>query len=139
MAKKVLLDAVLVIDSNDLTQWCAKVELNDEFEEKDVTTYASGGAKEVLGGLESGDVGISFKNSHTAGELDEIMWAIARTRTPVTFTVRADEAAVSTGNPQYSGSLLVNKWMPIAGSVGDVNEFDVTYPLSGVLARATST
>jgi hypothetical protein len=139
MAKKVLLDAVLVIDSNDLTEWCAKVELTDDFEEKDTTTYGSGGAKEVLGGLESGNVGITFKNSHTSGELDEIMWTIARTRTPVTFTVRADEAVVSSGNPQYSGSLLVNKWMPIAGSVGDVNEADYTFPLSGALARATST
>lgn len=137
MAKKVLLDAVLVIDSNDLQEWTAKVEVNDEFEEKDSTTFGSGGAKEVVGGLESGSVGITFKNSHTAGELDEIMWALRRQ--VVTFTVRADEAAVSTSNPQYSGSILVNKWMPITGSVGDLNEFDVTFPLSGALARATST
>jgi hypothetical protein len=137
MAKKVLLDAVLSIGGNDLTQWCAKVEVVDEYEEKDVTTYASGGAKEVLGGLESGNVGISFKNSHTAGELDEIMWALRRT-VPA-FTVRADAAAVSTSNPQYSGNILINQWSPIAGSVGDVNEFDVTFPLSGTLVRATST
>jgi hypothetical protein len=137
MAKKVLLDAVLVIDSNDLTQWCAKVELDDEFEEKDTTTFASGGAKEVQGGLESGGVGISFKNSHTAGELDEIMWALRRS--VVSFTARADAAAVSASNPQYSGDILVNQWSPIMGSVGDVNELDVTYPLSGPLVRATST
>jgi hypothetical protein len=137
MAKKVLLDAVLSINSNNLQQWCAKVEVVDDFEEKDATTFASGGAKEVLGGLESGNVGISFKNSHTADELDAIMWALRRQVVP--FTVRADEAVVSSSNPQYSGSILINKWMPIAGAVGDVNEFDVTYPLSGVLVRATST
>jgi hypothetical protein len=137
MAKKVLLDATLVIDSNDLTQWCAKVELDDTFEEKEVTNFASGGAKEVLGGLESGGIGITFRNSHTAGELDEIMWALRRS--VVTFTVRADAAAVSTSNPQYSGSILINQWSPIMGSVGDVNELDVTYPLSGVLVRATGT
>lgn len=137
MAKKVLLDAVLTIDSNDLTEWCAKVELTDEFEEKDVTTFTSGGAKEVLGGLESGSIGISFRNSHTAGELDDIMWALRRS--VVGFTVRADAAVVSTGNPQYSGDILINQWSPIMGSVGDVNELDVTYPLSGVLVRSTST
>lgn len=137
MAKKVLLDAVLSIDNNDLTQWCAKVELTDEFEEKEVTTFSSGGAKEVLGGLESGNVGITFRNSHTAGELDEIMWALRRSVVP--FTVRADAAVVSTSNPQYSGNLLVTQWSPIMGSVGDVNELDVTYPLSGVLVRSTST
>jgi hypothetical protein len=127
----------LSINSNDLTQWCAKVELEDDFEEKDVSTYASGGAKEVLGGQESGTLGVSFKNSHTAGELDEIMWALRRT--VVAFTVRADDAVVSTSNPQYSGSILINKWAPIMGSVGDVNEADYSFPLSGVLVRATST
>lgn len=137
MAKKVLLDAQLTINSNDLTTWTAKVELNDEFEEKDVTTFSSDSAKEVLGGLESGSVAISFKNSHTTGELDDIMWALRRQ--VVSFATRADQAAVTTSNPQYSGNLLVNQWMPIAGTVGDVNEFDVTFPLSGPLVRATST
>lgn len=137
MGKKVLLDAVLSIDSNDLTQWCAKVELTADFEEKDVTTFSSGGAKEVLGGLESGSIGLTFRNSHTAGELDEVMWSLRRSVVP--FTVRADAAVVSSSNPQYSGNLLVNQWSPIAGSVGDVNELDVTFPLSGPLVRATST
>jgi len=137
MGKKVLLDAILSINSNDVTEWCAKVELTDEFEEKDVTTFDSGGARKVLGGLESGSIGITFRNSHTAGELDEVMWALRRQVVP--FTVRADAAVVSTSNPQYSGNLLVNQWSPIMGSVGDVNEFDVTFPLSGPLVRATST
>jgi len=137
MAKKVLLDAVLSIDNNDLTQWCAKVELADEFEEKEVTTFSSGGAKEVLGGLESGNVGITFRNDHASGELDEIMWGLRRS--VVSFTVRADAAAVTTSNPQYSGEILINQWSPIMGSVGDVNELDVTYPLSGPLVRSTST
>jgi hypothetical protein len=57
----------------------------------------------------------------------------------VTFATRADAAVVSTGNPQYSGSILINQWQPIAGSVGDVNEADYTFPLSGVLVRSTST
>lgn len=137
MAKKVLLNAQLSIDSNDLTQWVSKVELSAEFEEKDVTTFDSDSAKEVLGGLESGSIGITFKNSHSSGELDEILWALRRE--VVSFATRADEASVSSSNPQYSGDLLVNQWSPIAGSVGDVNEFDVTFPLSGPLVRSTST
>lgn len=137
MTKKVLLDAVLVIDGDDLTEWCAKIELEDEFEDKDATTYGSNGAKEVLGGLESGKVGITFKNSYTAGELDEIMWA--KRRSVVTWSARAASSAVNSSNPQYSGELLVNSWSPIKGNVGDVAEVDVSFPLSGPMARATST
>lgn len=137
MPKKVLLDAQLDLNGTDLTQWCAKIELNDEFEDKDTTTYASGGAKELQGGLESGEVGITFKNDYAVGNLDSIMWALRRS--VVTWKARADLDAVTTSNPQYSGSLLVNKWTPISGTVGDVAEVDVSFPLSGPMVRATST
>lgn len=137
MVKKVLLDAQLSIANNDLTDWCAKVELDDEFEDKETTTFGSGGAKEFLGGLESGGIGVTFKQDYDDGALDEVMWGLRRQ--VVTFATRADEDAVSASNPQYSGSILINKWSPIAGSVGDVAEVDVTFPLSGPLARATST
>lgn len=137
MAKQVLLDAQLDINGTDLTQWCAKVELNDEFEDKETTTFASGGAKEVVGGLESGDIALTFKQDYAASQLDSVMWPLRRQ--VVTFKVRANAAAVSASNPQYSGKLLVNKWTPVAGSVGDVAEVDVTYTMSGPLVRATST
>ncbi len=134
--KKVLLDAQLGIANNDLTDWCAKIELNDEFEDKETTTFGSGGAKERLGGLESGEIGVTFKQDYDDNALDEIMWALRRQ--VVTFACRADEDAVSANNPEYYGSLLMNKWVPISGSVGDVAEVDVSFPLSGPLQRRTS-
>ncbi len=137
MPKKVLLDAQLAINATDVTSWTAKVELEDEFEDKETTTFASGKAKEVLGGLESGSVGITFKNDYAAAALDSIMWALRRT--VVVFTTRADAGAVTTSNPQYGGSILINKWTPISGSVGDVAEVDVTFPLSGPMTRVTAT
>lgn len=137
MAKKVLLDAQLAISGNDVTQWTAKVELSDKFEDKDTTTFSSGKAKERLGGLEDSDVGVTFKNDYAAAALDSIMWALRRT--VVTYTCRADAAAVTTSNPQYGGSILINEWTPISGSVGDVAEVDVTFPGSGPMTRVTST
>lgn len=137
MAKKVLLDAQLSINGTDLTDWCSKVEVEDQFEEKETTTHGSGGAKEYLAGLESGTVSITFKNDYTAGQLDDIMWALRRQ--VVSFAARADGDAVSANNPQYQGDILINSWTPLAGSVGDVAEVEVQYPLSGPLDRVTST
>lgn len=136
MPKKVLLDAQLSIANNDLTDYCYKIELNDEFEDKKTTTFGSGGAEERLGGLESSEIAIGFKQDYADNGLDEIMWALRRQ--VVTFECRADEDAVSASNPEYSGSILITKWVPLSGSVGDVAEADVTFPLSGPLARATS-
>lgn len=137
MTKIVLLDAQLSIANNDLTDNCAKIELSDEFEAKKTTNFGSGGAEENLGGLESFEASITFLQDYDDNALDEIMWALRRS--VVTFACRAKESAVSASNPQYSGKLLITKWVPLSGSVGDVAEADVSYPGSGPLARATST
>jgi hypothetical protein len=134
----VLLAAHLTLAGNDLSDRCSKIELTAEIEDKDVTTFASLGWKEVLGGLASGTLAIQFKNDYAATEVDSIMWPLFLTRTPQTFAVRADNAAVGTSNPSYSGSVLIKEWKPIAGAVGDVAEAEVSYPTSGAVTRATA-
>jgi len=137
VTKIVLLDAQLSIANNDLTDWCSKIELSDEFEVKGTTTFGSGGAEENLGGLEKFEAAFTFKQDYDDNALDEVMWALRRQN--VTFASRAKETAVTASNPQYSGTIVINKWVPISGNVGDVGEVDVTFPGSGPLARATST
>lgn len=138
MAKMVLLASHITIAGNDLSDHCSKIELTAEVEDKDVTTFASLGWKEVLGGLASGTLALTFKNDYAAAEIDSIMWPLLLTRTPQTFAVRADNAAVSANNPEYSGSVLIKEWKPLAGSVGDVAEAEVSYPTSGAISRAVS-
>ncbi len=133
----VLLDATLSVANNDLSAWCKKIELKDTIEAKKTTTFRSGGAEENKGGLESYEAAITFNQDYDASALDSIMWALRRA--VVTFAARAQQSAVTSSNPQYSGSLLITEWVPIAGSVGDLGEVDVTYPGSGPLARATAT
>lgn len=137
MTKIVLLDAQNSIANNDLTDYTAKIELSDEFDVKSTTNFGSGGAEENLGGLEKFEMAITFKQDYDDNALDEIMWNLRRQ--VVTFACRAKESAVSASNPQFSGSIVISKWVPLAGSVGDVAEADVTFPGSGPLARATST
>lgn len=137
MTKIVLLDAQLSIANNDLTDYVSKIELSDEFEAKKTTNYGSGGAEENKGGLEKFEISITFLNDYDDNAVDEIMWGLRRSN--VTFACRAKETAVSASNPQYSGTIVITKWTPIAGNVGDVAEVDVSYPGSGPLARATST
>lgn len=136
MAKMVLTAAYLSIGGTDLSAYCSKIELSAEVEEKDVTTYASLGWKEVLGGLKSGGLAVGFKNDVAAAALDSIMWPLFGT--VVAFEARASQTAVGASNPKYTGSALINGWSPIAGSVGDVNEQDQTFPTSGAVTRATA-
>jgi hypothetical protein len=136
MAKMVLTSTYLALNSVDRSSWCSKVELSTEVDEKDVTTFASLGWKEILGGLKSGSLAITFKNDVAASQLDETMDALFGSVT--TFEVRATSSAVGTSNPKYTGSVLIKGWTPISGSPGDVNEASYTYPTSGAVTRATS-
>lgn len=134
MAKMVLLASFLSLNANDLSNRTHKIELSADVEEKDVTTFASLGWKEVLGGLKAGTLAIGFKQAVAAGQIDSILWPLLGT--VVTFEVRLDNAAVGASNPKYTGSVLVKELKPISGSVGDTAEFDVSYPTSGAVVRA---
>lgn len=136
MAKMVLLAEYVSINANDLKTWNAKAELAVEVEEKDVTTYASLGWKEVLGGLKSGNTQLEFKQDFAAAALDAIMWPLLGTVVP--FEFRADQGAVSTSNPKYTGFVLIKEWNPLTGSVGDEATAKVQFPTSGAVTRATS-
>jgi hypothetical protein len=138
MAKMILFSTFLSINAVDRSSWVSRAELAVEAETKDVTTFASGGFKENLSGLKSGNIAIGFKNDTATGQLDELMWTLFIAGTPVVFEVRGTSAVVGVSNPKYTGSLIVNGWTPVSGAPGDVNEFSVTYPTTGVITRGTS-
>ena len=136
MPKMVLTAEFLSINSVDLSEYTRKAEIAVEVEEKDVTNYKSLGWKEVVGGLKSGELSCEFLQDFAATKLDSIMWPLLGTVVP--FSVRADQAAVGTSNPAYSGNILINGWNPITGSVGDENTVSLGFPTSGAVTRATT-
>ncbi|QJT01787.1 hypothetical protein G9272_16945 [Streptomyces asoensis] len=135
MPKMVLLAQYLSINANVLNEFTKKAEISVEVEDKDVTTYASLGWKEVLGGLKSGELGCDFLQDFAATKLDALMWPLLGLVVP--FEVRADQAAVGTSNPKYTGSILIKSWNPLEGSVGDEATVGVSFPTSGAVVRAT--
>lgn len=135
MPKMVLLAGFVSLNGQNLSAYTRKCEVSVEVEDKDVTTYASLGWKEVLGGLKSGELSLEFLQDVAASQIDSIMWPLLGTVVP--FQVRLDSAAVGTSNPQYSGSVLIKSWNPIEGGVGDEASVSVTYPTSGAVTRAT--
>jgi hypothetical protein len=136
MPAMVLLASFLSLNGNDVSDHTKKIELTVEVEDKDVTTFAAAGWKMVLGGLKSGKLGATFEQDVAVGALDSTMWPLLGTLVP--FEVRLSNAAVGTSNPKYTGSVLINAWSPISGSVGDDAEVDVTFPTSGAVTRATA-
>lgn len=115
-----------------------KIELTAEVEEKDVTTFASLGWKEVTGGLKKGGLAATFLQDIVDDALDEDMWTIFLAAVPVAFEVRLTQSTVTASNPKYTGLVLPKTWAPLKGSPGDVAEVEINWPTSGVITRGTT-
>lgn len=121
---------------NSIHDHSSKIELAIQVEDKDVTTYASLGWKERLGGLKEGTLGLSLFNDIAFGQIDANFWT--NLGSVIAFEVRLTQSARTTSNPGYIGNVLIKEWKPIQGSVGDVATVDVSFPTSGVVTRSTS-
>ncbi|WP_326729712.1 hypothetical protein [Streptomyces phaeochromogenes] len=75
MGKFVMTDVRLFTGGADLTSASNKVEVKAEVEEKDATNYASGGYKELLGGLASAEIaGEGQWEAGDPGLVDNATW-----------------------------------------------------------------
>lgn len=135
MAIFALTDAYVAINGAAVSG-VKSVELNVEVEDLDSTAMGTAGYKSRIGGLKEGSISLTFNQDMAAAALDATIWPLLGT--VVTFEVRATSSAVGTGNPKYTGSVLISEWSPLSNSVGELAEVEVTWPTSGAVTRATS-
>lgn len=132
MAIFAALDVVVTINSVDYSDWCTQAEV--PISVADLPTTAFGDTwDERIGGLKSGTATFTFHQDFVDNGLDESIFALLGTVVPC--TIKPTSAAISTANPEYQFSVLINDWKPIAASVGDLATVSVTWPISGAVVR----
>jgi Flp pilus assembly protein TadG len=125
------------VNSVDLSDHVTAVTLNRSFDELEVTAMGDTGHKFVKG-LEASSITLSFLNDNdpatsVRGTLQST-WG-----TSVTVVLLQDKAAaVSTTNPLYTFTALINNTTDINGAVGDIGMQDVTWTVNGAIAVATT-
>jgi hypothetical protein len=136
MAKLVLTNAVVKINSVDYSANVNQVEIAVTADEIDTTSFSATGWRTVTGGLKSGSVTLSFHNDFAAGALDSALWPLFNTL--ATVVVLPNGTTAGTSNPSYTFTALVNNLTPISGSVGDLATQNLTWPVSSEITRATA-
>lgn len=131
----VLTDAFILINAGNVSDHGNKVEIPVTVQDKDSTTFGQTWVNRV-GGLKDAQLSIDFLNDFVAAQLDSIFWPLLGT--VVTFEIRPTSAARGTGNPAYTGSILIKEWKPVMGKVGDLVTVSVSFPTSGAVLRQTS-
>ena len=136
MAKYVVTATVVKIGNTNVSDSCASATLELTAADVDVTDFGGAGWTEVIGGLKSGTVTLDFHNDYGVGGINTILNPLLGTIATVTLVPNG--TAVSATNPIWTAPVLVNSVSPIAGAVGDLATFSVSFPTSGEVTFATA-
>lgn len=136
MPKIVANNVVVRIGGVDLSQFVSSVSLSLSANEVPTTSFASGGAVERVGGLKDNSLTISFMQDFAAAAVEATIYPLIGST--AAFVVNPSSTAASATAPNYTGTVLVTEWSPVAGAVGELLTADVTWPISGNVAKATA-
>jgi hypothetical protein len=135
MAKFAATDYKVTINGTNLSTNLNSVELSIESDDLETTAFGSEWRTRV-GGLRTGSVTLSFLQDFGAGAVDATLFPLFNTI--ATVVIVPTSGTVTSTNPSYTATALVNQYMPFASSVGDIATLSVTWPTSGTITRATA-
>jgi hypothetical protein len=137
MSKFVVTGTKVTFNGTDISSSCARAELVINAAEVDVTDFGSAGWTEVIGGLKSGQVSLDFHSDFGVGAVSTLFQPLVGTIGTVAI-IAANGTAASATTPEYEATVLINSFTPIAGAVGDLSTFSVTFPTTGAVTYATA-
>ena len=136
MSRFVVTATVVKIGTTNVSSSCAAATLELTAADVDVTDFGGAGWTEVIGGLKSGTVTLDFHNDYGVGGINTILNPLLGTIATVTLVPNG--TAISATNPIWTAPVLINSVSPIAGAVGDLATFSVSFPTSGEVTFATA-
>ena len=135
MAVFVATDYNIKINGVDYSTNLTQAELSVEADDVETTAFGST-YRNRIGGLKQGSLNLQFNQDFAAAGIDSVLFPLLGTA--ATVVIKPTSGTVSASNPTYTFNALVVSYTPIAGSVGDLSTFSVTWPVSGTVTRATA-
>lgn len=139
MAKIVLVNPVITVNSVDLSDHIASVTITRNVNEVTTTAFTTGTSAGVtrVGGLEDNSIALSFHQDFATGSnVEAIVYPLIGGTT--TVTIKPVNSTTTSTNPIYSATVFCGEWTPVNGAVGDLATADVTWPVSGLITKSTS-
>lgn len=136
MAKYVVTSQKVSLNGTDISAATARAELVINSAEVETTDFGSAGWTEVIGGLKSGSVTLDFHSDYGVGGISAILEDLVGTIGTVTMI--ANGTVASTATPAWTAGVLISSFTPVAGAVGDLATFSVTFPTTGSVSYATA-
>jgi hypothetical protein len=135
MAKIVLNDASITVNSVDLSNRANQVTINYEKEAVEDTCFGSTG-RTFTAGLVNMSCEIVLMQDFAASNVEATVFPLVGTTT--TLVIKPTSSAVSSTNPSYTlASTYLASHTPVNGTVGELAQTSLTFQ-GGTIAKATS-
>lgn len=135
MARLVLTNAYVSFATTDISAYCKSITLSTSLDIVETTSFGST-AKTRVAGLADNSIALEFNQDFAASALESVIYTTIGTS--VAVIVKPVSGATSATNPSYSFNALVSEWTPLSGAIGELATASVTWPISGVITKATS-
>jgi hypothetical protein len=128
----------VVLNSVDLSDHVTSATINRVFEELDISAMGDS-ARKFTKGLETSTITLDFLNDNAASGAGSVRAALqAAWGTTVPITLKQTNAVVSTTNPEYQSTILVNNTTDINGAVGDISSQSITFTCNSPIVVDTT-
>ena len=132
---QVITNANITVGGVDLSSSVKKVTISRSKAEVDVTTFGNTGKRRIAG-LEDSKISIDFFQDFAASSVEATLYSLLGTT--ATVVIKPVSSTVTTTNPSWTASVLVTDWMPLDAQVGETASASITWPVDGVVTKATS-
>lgn len=136
MAKEVLTNVKITVNSVDLTDHCSSVTIDSSADEVDLTAFSTAGYRDIAQGLKDATISATYFNDHAAA-------SVADTHQPFfasggTFPVKIWPNASGTIVYTMTARLFSNP--TLSGAVGEANTTEMSYRNAGTagITRGTA-
>jgi hypothetical protein len=136
MARIVLTNAYVTVNSVDVSDHVASVTLNSSIDVVETTAFSTTAARTRIGGLADNSISLEFHQDYATGEVEATVYPLLGTTT--TVIVKPNGSTTSATNPAYTATVLVSEWTPLNGAVGELATASVTWPVSGAITKTTA-
>ena len=126
---------VVTLNSVALSDHVTSAQINRSFDELEVTAMGDSAHKFVKG-LEASTITLDFLNDTAASNV--LATLQAAWGTTVALTLKQTSAVVSSTNPEYQTTVLVNNTTDINGAVGDISTQSITFTCNSVIVVDTT-
>ena len=128
----------VTLNSVDLSDHVTSATINRVFEELDISAMGDS-ARKFTKGLETSTITLDFLNDNAASGAGSVRAALqAAWGTTVPITLKQTSAVISSTNPEYQSTILVNNTNDINGAVGDISTQSITFTCNSPIVVDTT-